>query len=347
MPYKEKNGLWRAAVMIDGQRKTKRFESKADAKRWEVQQRTLAENPIPIDTASSMTVIDWLNEYLDHEEPLRAAKTFAEGKLAVSKRFCTFVGSEMEIGQMTSRVAMEYLRREANRRTPGAANKDRKNLIAAWNWGVKHRDFPVRNPFSLADKFPVDQKPKHVPTLEDAQKVIEAANTQEDRIFLMTLLHTAARRGEICRLRWDDVDLKGGKVRLGTRKRKGGALQYDWIHMTGELTEALRALKANGRGEDVFSRNENGEPYKWRQHLMKRLCHRAGVRYFGFHGFRHLTASLLAANGTPMPEIQFVLRHQAMTTTNGYIRRLGFSNNPLEGIFGGENPATLATAVNG
>jgi integrase len=205
----------------------------------------------------------------------------------------------------------------------------------------------VQNPFSLADKHPVDQQPKHVPTLADAQKVIDAANTQEDRVFLMALLHTAARRGEICRLRWDDVDLEGRKVHLGTRKRKGGAMQYDWIAMTRELAEAFKVLKENARGEYVFPRTEEGEPYKWRQHLTKRLCSRAGVRYFGFHGFRHLTASLLAANGVPMPEIQFVLRHQAMTTTNGYIRRLGFSNNPLEGIFGGENPAELETAVSG
>lgn len=346
MPYEEKKGLWRATAMIDGQRKTKRFKSKADAKKWEVRQRELAENSTLTDTGY-LTVVDWLNEYLDHVGPLLVKKTFTEEKLAVCKRFCKFAGPEVEIGQLTSLTAMKYLRAEAKKRTPCAANKDRKNLIAAWNWGIKHRNFPERNPFSLADKHPVDQKPKHIPTLADAQKVIGAANTPEDRVFLMALLHTAARRGEICRLRWDDVDLEGGKVRLGTRKRKGGAMQYDWIGMTGELAEAFKALRGKARGEYVFPRTEDGAPYKCRQHLMKRLCRRAGVRYFGFHGFRHLTASLLAASGVPMPEIQFVLRHQAMTTTNGYIRRLGFSNNPLEGIFGGGNPAAMESAANG
>lgn len=344
MPYKEKNG-WRAAVMIDGQRMTKRFESKAEAKKWEIQQKELAENPILTDTAF-LTVVEWLNGYLDDVEPKLTSKTFKEEKLAVFKRFLTFLPQDTEVGQVTSVIAMKYLNQVAKKRTGAAANKERKNLIAAWNWGVKHLELPDSNPFSRTDRHPVDQKPKHVPTLEEANKVIDAANTIEDRVFLMTLLHTAARRGEITRLKWDDVDLEGGKVRLGTRKRKGGAMHYDWIFMSPELATALTGLKASARGELVFPRIDD-QPYNTRQHLMKNLCRRAGVKFFGFHALRHLTASLMAANGVAMPEIQFILRHQAMTTTNGYIRRLGFSNNPLEGIFGGERPAELEPAVNG
>lgn len=55
----------------------------------------------------------------------------------------------------------------------------------------------------------------------------------------------------------------------------------------------------------------------------------------------------MGVGGVPMTEIQFVLQHQTMTTKNGFIRRLGFSNNPLEGLFGGEKQAVLQTAANG
>jgi len=343
MPYKEKNGLWRGAVMIDGNRMTKSFESKTDAKKWEVQQKERPENPTQTDTAC-LTVLAWLNEYLDHMESKVTAKTFKEEKVAIFKRFLGSIPQDLEVGQVSSITAMKYLNRVAKRRTPCAANKERKNLMAAWNWGIKHLGLPEVNPFSRTDKHPVDQKPKYVPTLEEANKVISATNTIEDRVFLMALLHTAARRGEICRLKWDDVDLEGRKVRLGTRKRKGGAMQYDWIFMSPELTIALKDLKGSAKGELVFSRN--GEQYQTRQHLMKRLCQRAGVKFFGFHALRHLTASLMAANGVPMPEIQYILRHQAMTTTNGYIRRLGFANNPLEGLFVGERAVVPSAVAN-
>lgn len=295
----------------------------------------------PTDTGS-LTVLAWLNEYLDHMESKVTAKTFAEEKVGVFKRFLGSIPPDVKVGQLSSITAIKYLNRVAKKRSGCAANKERKNLIAAWNWGVKHLGLPEPNPFSRTDKHPVDQKPKYVPTLEEANKVIAAANTHEDRVFLMALLHTAARRGEVCRLRWDDVDLVGKKIRLGTRKRKGGAMQYDWIFMSSELASALAGLKNSARGELVFSPDGEQE-YKTRQHLMKRLCHRAGVKYFGFHALRHLTASLMAANGVAMPEIQFILRHQAMTTTNRYIRRLGFASNPLEGLFGGEKAKVAST----
>jgi len=346
MPYEEKKGVWRATTMVDGARFTKRFSSKAEAKKWEVQQKDRAKSPTPIVT-DSLSVLEWLNTYLDHMQPKLAPKTYVEEKLAVFRRFIGFVGPDTRVGQLTSLAAMKYLDREAKNRTGCAANKDRKNLIAAWNWGIKHLRLPMQNPFVLTDKHPVDEKPKYIPSLAEANRVIAAANTEEDRVFLTALLHTAARRGEVCRLKWDDVDLEGGKIRLGTRKRKGGAMHYDWIFMSPELTHALAALKRSARGEFVFPRTDDGQPYKWRQHLMKRLCKRARVRYFGFHALRHLTASLMAAKGVAMPEIQFVLRHRAMTTTNGYIQRLGYTKNPLEGLFEGEEPTARETAVAG
>jgi len=40
------------------------------------------------------------------------------------------------------------------------------------------------------------------------------------------VLHTAARRSELFRLTWTDVGLAARKVRLGSRKRKGGELHF-------------------------------------------------------------------------------------------------------------------------
>jgi hypothetical protein len=102
-----------------------------------------------------ITVIEWLNDHLDHMESKLLAKTF-EQELTVFKRFITFVGSELEIREMTTLVAIEYFNSEAKRRTVSAANKDLSILNVAWKWGIKHLGLPTTNPFVLAEKYPVD-----------------------------------------------------------------------------------------------------------------------------------------------------------------------------------------------
>jgi len=75
--------------------------------------------------------------------------------------------------------------------------------------------------------------------------------------------------------------------------------------------------------ETPFCREYYGKPFLHRQHLMETLCRRAKVKPFGFHGIRHLTASILYKKGYPLAVIQAILRHANPNTTARYIRSLG------------------------
>lgn len=67
---------------------------------------------------------------------------------------------------------------------------------------------------------------------------------------------------------------------------------------------------------------------------MKRLCQRAGVKHFGFHAIRHLSASILAYEGVDVPTIQSILRHKNLHTTSRYLHTLGLKKNVLNDVFG-------------
>jgi len=246
---------------------------------------------------------------------------------------------------LTPLLAQKFLRRQAKERTGKAANKDRKNLMAGWAWGVKFLSLPAADPFRAAGlRREEDSKPKYVPPFADVEKIILAAHDEQTRVFITAMLHTAARRGELCRLTWDDVDFERNKLRLATRKRKGGKLEYNWIKMTSTLKDALLKHSKNITSSNhVFVNPTTDEPYKWRQHLMKNLCLRAKVRPFGFHAIRHFTASLMATRGVPLQDIQGVLRHKSPTTTDRYIHKLGgFGRSVLEGIFDNNDSDTSA-----
>ena len=58
--------------------------------------------------------------------------------------------------------------------------------------------------------------------------------------MLMCYLYFAARRNEVFSLKREDIDLKRRKVRLFTRKRKDGALEFDWIPIADQLFPVLK-----------------------------------------------------------------------------------------------------------
>ena len=63
-------------------------------------------------------------------------------------------------------------------------------------------------------------------------------------------------------------------------------------------------------------------PYGDRKKLMKRLCEKAGVRYFRFHPIRHSGASVMDGNNVPIGAIQRILGHENRKTTKIYLHSI-------------------------
>ena len=124
-------------------------------------------------------------------------------------------------------------------------------------------------------------------------------------------------------MKWVDVDFAGVKIRLYTRKTKDGSWESSWLPMSDDLYNALLAHKQRRTSDTwVFTDPETGHPFTARLHWMKNICRRAGIKQFGLHAIRHLTASILAKEGVPMIDIQTILRHKNLSTTERYIRRV-------------------------
>ena len=323
MPYKMKNGQWRGHRMMNGKRKTKVFASKAEAKKWEA-------NLQPEDVApdQTRTALSLATEYLDHCKAEMSGDTYGEKKLAFKNLF-RFVAPDTDYPAISAKHVYDALAHRA-KGSGNSANKDRKNLLAWSAWVERVHQIPPPKAFSLP-RWKEDRHPRHIPTETDFWSAYNAAGL-EDQVFLLAALHTAARRGELFRLLWSDVDFQVSTIRLGTRKTKSGGLEYSTIPMTSDLSAALQSIRTRPRSLYAFSQ-EDGQPFTSRQHYMERLCRRAGVPTFGFHSIRHLSASILARANVPIPTIQAILRHKSATTTARYLHSLGIVENVLEGVF--------------
>ncbi len=95
------------------------------------------------------------------------------------------------VESLTPAIMLRHLQEQMRNRSGNAANKDRKNLVAAWNWGMKYMDpvLPAPNP-CLVRKMPEKRTLRYVPPGEDFWKVYDEAKGQ-DRIMLLAYLHLA------------------------------------------------------------------------------------------------------------------------------------------------------------
>lgn len=343
MPYRTKKhgkDVWIGEVQIQGRRKKKTFNTRQEAKEWEVQARTIGESL----KTGTVSLAEWVETYLDDCESRQTKESFSQ-KRASFKRFFSKDDIAKPITFLTPQLALTRLQSDFRKRTRtgNALNRDRKDLCAGYNWGMKFLGLPGPNPFLLVPRFPETKHPRYSPSLEDFLKVVEVAEDEQDRILLTMLLHLGLRKNEAFKMKWSDLDLPRGTATVYTRKRRDGSLEYDKMGLTDDLKRSLMWWWEHRPVKDtdyVFvcldrsSCNEEryGQPFKHRRYLLAKLCEKAGVKPFGFHGIRHLTASWLDRQGVELRLIQGVLRHKNATTTSRYLHELRGTGEVLEQV---------------
>jgi integrase len=332
--------VYKGVVQVQGNRKEAYFPATPkgwkEAKKWERETKERLRLQLEQDeiATGSILVIDWLNQYLDWVVEIQSKRTVEE-KQITARYFIKSAGKNTKVEDLTLPKVMTFLRGQFRRRSGYAANKAKKNLSAAWEWGRRHLEgFPDKpNPFKLADTFPEKRRPRYVPPEDDFWRVYHEAEDQQDKTMLMFALHTAARKGEIYRAKVDDLDFTRETIMIRTSKREHGNTEYDRIPMTKTLKKELqswlkeRPVKSEhlfvNLGQHHWAAPFYGEPFVARQHFLEKLCKKAGVKPFTWHGIRHLTASTLYHAGVERAVIQQILRHKSAGTTDRYLKRLG------------------------
>lgn len=113
-------------------------------------------------------------------------------------------------------------------------------------------------------------------------------------------------------------------ISLWTRKRKDGSYEADKIPMNQDLYDVLWNLwQERIQNQWVFYNDKTGTRYQKRPKLMRSLCKKARIPYFGFHDLRHFMASFLADRKKQSTmTVQKLLRHKHHRTTEIYLHSI-------------------------
>jgi integrase len=131
------------------------------------------------------------------------------------------------------------------------------------------------------------------------------------RLYILAALHTGARRAELLRLTWGDVDMRQRTVMFRDTKNGDSRTVPLTETLRGELAALARSLKSETPvlpplKPAVLTRS------------FARLVHRLGLKNLTFHDLRHDAASTLAMEGVPLRTIAEILGHRDLRMTARY-----------------------------
>ncbi|MFC1491018.1 tyrosine-type recombinase/integrase [Nitrospinota bacterium] len=189
----------------------------------------------------------------------------------------------------------------------------------ASDWGMWEGENPCRK----VQQFREDNARMRILTDEERVALLDACD-EPLRTFVLAALDTGARRGELLKLQWGEVDLDGGTITILDRTSKSGRGRV--IPLTQRLNDALKALTPGRfRGNHVFT-HPNGEPFMEPkggcsavERGFKTALRKAGIEDFRFHDLRHDFGSRLAAQGAHPKAIQELMGHRTSHMTDRYL----------------------------
>jgi len=158
--------------------------------------------------------------------------------------------------------------------------------------------------------------------LEVAARSPLTATSRRDYAILLLLARLGLRRGEVARLRLDDIDWRAGEF---TVVGKGDRIER--LPLPAEPGEAIVAWLTDGRPDcvtrSVFTTlRPPGRPLSPGAigHVVGSACRAAGLARIGAHRLRHTLATAMLRAGASLPEVGQVLRHRSARSTAIYAK---------------------------
>jgi integrase len=205
----------------------------------------------------------------------------------------------------------------------------------AIEWGyLKH------NPCRGVKRFSeVQFRRKRVLGRDEEQKLMQAIFTDNLGAMVKILLNTGLRRGELLKLKWDDVDFRNRQIYV--RETKTSRSRYIPMNETvySELQNLYKARKGNRL---VFVNPQTGKGYVCIRKSFERACKRADIQNLILHDLRRTFATRLLGAGTDIVTVQNLLGHTSVQTTQIYCMTNQQEKRSAVALLDGQNGRDLS-----
>jgi integrase len=284
------------------------------------------------------SVRDLLTRWLADIEPIRAPSTMREHRRSVERNILPAIGS-VRLDRLTTRHLDDLYRSLlAQGLSPGSVRRHHAILSAALRRAVKW-DWLASNPADRASPPGLTRHVTTAPSTEAVQRLVVAAQEKGPVLAAAVVLAavTGARRGELCALRWSDVDWQRRTLTFARsltviRKQASEGPTKTYQRRDIAIDDALGAFISERQVEQQAYAETVGvelvkDPYLLSRssdgampclpdgltHAYSRLAAKTGVGGH-FHELRHYAATRSVASGADVRTVACRLGHADPST---------------------------------
>ena len=292
---------------------------------------------------NEQTVADLCDLYLKEATDLKKESTIATDRGRIERHIKPLLGRKL-VSEVETADIQKFMREVAAGKTAvdvktrtrgramvtggkGTASRTVGLLGGIFTYAVKRRIVAV-NPVRGVERYPdqVGQRflSEHELTkLGTALTELENEGANKAAIAILRLLtFTGARKSEITRLKWDEVDFNLSCLRL--KDSKTGAKVIPLGPPAILILEKSKKKESTGF---VFPAEAGKEAFQGTEKIWKKVRTKAGLADLRIHDLRHSFASVALASGDSLPLIGKLLGHRNIKTTSRYAH---LADDPLK-----------------
>jgi integrase len=271
----------------------------------------------PKSASESISLKTLCNLYLDHQESRAAV---AEVKLRhvydqilILRNFVKFVGSNRFVSEISTIDLQSYRKKLIKAaKTPNTINNHISTVKAMYNWALDNEIIEFAPRLKAVKKITSSKQEKPTFTMSEIQKLLRHASTQMKAMIWLGL-NCGFGCTDCAELKWNDLDLANGRVKLA-RKKTGISRN---LPLWPETIQSLAKIPKSGKLVFYALRdkplirttcyiNEDGSNKYCSFNLVtsrfSKLMKRAGIpapKGTGFYTLRRTAATIAARSGDP------------------------------------------------
>lgn len=277
----------------------------------------------------------WLLEWLDYKHAIVKNSTYMKYKNSINKHIIPNLGS-FDIKILDNNIVQKFINQKLSAEKCSLSPKSVRELVNI-----------IKNTLAYAENYGFQSKCKcELLIVRNSFKPIRVLNKNEEKALLNTLesdtdifklgilisLLTGVRIGELCALRWEDVDFKECVITVNRTMQRvqieGKNNKTEIIITTPKTNTSFRQIPIpkmlvdyiigfKSSNDQYILTNKNGNYIEPRvmQYKFKKYLQVAGISDANFHALRHTFATRCIEAGVDVKVLSEVLGHSNVNIT--------------------------------